>query len=128
MKSLILVMLGGGVGAGLRYMLSDALLRVSGTSGWPWGTFATNLLGGLAMGALMGWVMVSGKSGVNDLRLLLGVGLLGGFTTFSAFSYEMVSMIERGMAAQAFGYAAASVLLAVGAVFAGLSISRGILT
>jgi fluoride exporter len=66
----------------------------------------------------------SGQAGENA-RLLLGVGLLGGFTTFSAFSLEMVQMIERGQAMLAVSYAFASVLLALAAVFAGLSLGKG---
>jgi fluoride exporter len=127
MKSLILVMAGGSIGAGLRYLVSRGLQGLSDNSGWPWGTFTVNLLGGAAMGLLMGWLMMANKAGNSDMRLLLGVGVLGGFTTFSSFSLEMASMIERGHAMQAFGYAAASVLLALAAVFAGLSISRTLL-
>jgi CrcB protein len=79
------------------------------------------------MGLLIGWLMMTDRTGNSDIRLLLGVGVLGGFTTFSAFSLEMASMIERGLALQAFGYATASVVLALAAVFAGLSISRALL-
>ncbi len=124
MKALILVMIGGGIGAALRHLLGKALLQQTAASGWPWGTFAANLIGGFAMGILVGWLAQRGQGG-NDIRLLLGVGLLGGFTTFSAFSLEMASMIERGDALLAFGYAAASVLLALLALFCGLWISRG---
>lgn len=129
MKSLILVMAGGGVGAGLRYLLGRAFSGISISTGLPWGTFSANIIGGLAMGVLIGWLSQGGaltdKAGAAyDLRLLLGVGLLGGFTTFSAFSLEMALMIQRGDAGLAFGYAAASVLLALGAVFAGLLFGR----
>jgi fluoride exporter len=130
MKSLILVMMGGGVGAGLRHLLNVAALRLPnagmGTATWPWSTFAANVLGGLLMGALMGWLAHSGRGADHGLRLLLGVGLLGGFTTFSAFSMEMVIMIQRGDVWQSAVYALLSVLLAVAAVFAGLTISKGV--
>lgn len=112
------------MGAGLRHMLGRALAGPAAASGWPWGTFAANILGGLAMGILVGWLTAKGQES-NDLRLLVGVGLLGGFTTFSAFSLDMAVMIERGQGALAFGYAAASVLLALGALFAGMWLSRG---
>jgi CrcB protein len=126
MKSLILVMVGGGVGAGLRHLLNVAALRLSGAGAWPWSTFASNVLGGLLMGALMGWLTYSGRGADHGLRLLLGVGLLGGFTTFSAFSFEVANMIQRGDIWQSAVYALLSVLLALGAVFAGLAISKGI--
>ena len=107
MKSYFLVMSGGALGAALRY----ALHRAVGVSadGWPWPTFAANLLGGLAMGILAAWLIRTGESG-EPVRLLLGVGVLGGFTTFSAFSLEMARMVERGAVGMAAGYALASVL------------------
>lgn len=119
-------MAGGGVGAGLRYLLGRALSQSGAAVSLPWGTLAANVLGGLAMGLLVGWLAARASGGDNELRLLLGVGLLGGFTTFSAFSLEMALMIERGQAALAVGYAAASVVLALLALFAGLWISRGV--
>jgi fluoride exporter len=126
MKSLIIVMLGGGVGAGLRHGLNMAASRSPALAGWPWSTFAANVAGGLLMGALMGWLTHSGRGSDHDLRLLLGVGLLGGFTTFSAFSMEMAQMVQRGEIWQSAVYALLSVGLALGAVFAGLAISKGV--
>jgi CrcB protein len=125
MNSIILVMSGGAIGAGLRYGLSRAL--PVGAAGWPWATFAANVLGGLAMGVLAGWVL-RGDNSAEPLRLFVGVGVLGGFTTFSAFSLEMAQMIERGHGAMAAGYAFASVLLALGALFAGMALARTIWT
>lgn len=116
-------MAGGGIGAALRFALSRALPV---GSGWPWSTFAANVVGGLAMGVLAAWVMRQGEP-AESLRLLLGVGLLGGFTTFSAFSLEMAVMVERGQGMLALGYALASVTLALAAVFAGLTLGRGAL-
>ena len=121
MKSLILVMSGGAVGAALRFQLGR-MLPVS-ASGWQWSTFAANVAGGFVMGLLAGWLARMG-TGSNDLRLLLGVGLLGGFTTFSAFSLEMAQMAERGQPALAAGYALASVVLALVALFAGMALVR----
>ena len=124
MKSILLVMVGGGVGAVLRFQLGR-MFPISAT-GWPWGTFAANILGGLAMGILAAWLLRAGAAGEN-MRLLLGVGLLGGFTTFSAFSLDMMRMIEGGNAGMAFAYALASVALALAALYAGMMMARAVL-
>lgn len=79
------------------------------------------------MGVLAAWAMRQGDA-AEPMRLLLGVGLLGGFTTFSAFSLEMAMMVERGQMMLAGSYALVSVLLALVAVFAGLALGRGVLT
>jgi fluoride exporter len=123
MNPILLVMSGGAIGAGLRYGLSRAL-PVS-AAGWPWATFAANIIGGLAMGALAAWVL-RGDNSAEPLRLFVGVGVLGGFTTFSAFSLEMAQMIERGQMYWAAGYALASVLLALGALFVGMTLARAV--
>lgn len=125
MKSYLLVMAGGAVGAALRFQLAR-MLPVSAV-GWPWPTFVANVAGGLAMGVLAAWALRQGDSG-EPMRLLLGVGLLGGFTTFSAFSLEMAMIFEREQMMLAVSYAVASVLLALIAVFAGLALGRGAFT
>jgi CrcB protein len=112
------VALGGGAGAWLRY----AAGRMIGASGFPWATLAVNVLGSLAMGVLAGWL--ARHSAGEPWRLLLGVGLLGGFTTFSAFSLEIALMLERGEAASAALYAAVSVIAGVAGLFAGLALMR----
>jgi fluoride exporter len=123
MNPIILVMSGGAIGAGLRYGLSRALPVSAG--GWPWPTFAANVLGGLAMGVLTAWVL-RGDNSAEPLRLFVGVGVMGGFTTFSAFSLEMMQMVERGQMGLATGYALASVLLAVGALFVGMMMAKAV--
>ncbi|MCA1197986.1 fluoride efflux transporter CrcB [Sphingomonas sp. R647] len=122
MHHLFLVMLGGAIGAGARHLVGRAALALWGP-GFPVGTLAVNVIGGLAMGLLAGW-LATRASGDEALRYLLGVGVLGGFTTFSAFSLETVMMIERGDFATAVFYILASVVLAIGALFAGLQVSR----
>lgn len=118
MLNTFLVMVGGAVGAALRYQLGRLSVHVLGT-GYPWGTLVANILGGMAMGVLAGSLARFGTGG-EATRLLLGVGVLGGFTTFSAFSLETVLMIERGQLIPALGYILASVLGAIGALFVGL--------
>ena len=117
MKSLILVMAGGAAGSALRYLLGRAL-PVS-NSGWPWGTFAANVIGGFAIGMLATWMLRAGSS-AEPIRLFLGVGLLGGFTTFSAYSLELVQMVQRGNGFLAIMYAMASLVLALLAVATGM--------
>ena len=121
----LLVMLGGAIGAGLRYQLGRWAFALTGP-GWPWGTFAANVLGGLAMGVLVGVLARTGlgAGAGENVRLLLGVGLLGGFTTFSSFSLEVVLMAERGAMLGAAGYALASVLVSALALAAGLWLAR----
>jgi CrcB protein len=111
---------GGAVGAWLRFVAG----RLIGANPFPYATLTVNVLGSLAMGLLAGWLARHGESG-EPWRLLLGVGVLGGFTTFSAFSLELALMIERGAMAQAATYVALSLLGGVGGLFAGLALARG---
>ncbi|HEY0622542.1 fluoride efflux transporter CrcB [Sphingomonas sp.] len=122
MNHLLLVMLGGAIGAGARHMTGRAALALWGP-GFPWGTLIVNLVGGLAMGLLAGW-LAARASGDDALRYLLGVGVLGGYTTFSAFSLETATMLQRGEYAVALLYILASVAGSILALFAGLHIAR----
>jgi CrcB protein len=120
------VALGGGIGALLRYQLGRAMtvwLGPSMVSIFPWATLAANAFGSLAMGLLAGWLARNGQGG-DQLRLLLGVGLLGGFTTFSAFSLEMVMLIQRGQFTFALLYLILSVGLGITGLLLGLTIIR----
>jgi CrcB protein len=123
MSKLLLVVLGGGAGAAARYAVGSHAWRLFGTA-WPFGTLICNVLGGLVMGLLVGFLAHRGGADQERLRLLFGVGVLGGFTTFSAFSLETALMIEKSRYAQAFTYVSASVLLSVAALFAGLIVAR----
>src|SRR5690554_8238984 len=104
-----LVAIGGGAGALARYQTGRWMTQWLGTgaiSAFPWATLTVNVGGGLAMGLLAGWLARHGDEGAENYRLLIGVGLLGGFTTFSAFSLELMVLIERGQPAIAFAYGA----------------------
>lgn len=95
-----------------------------GASHWPWGTLTVNIVGGLLMGALTGWLAFRGGLHAESIRLFAAVGVLGGFTTFSAFSLETALMIEKRQLALAGGYVAASVVLSILALFVGLMVAR----
>lgn len=121
MQSYLLVALGGGIGALGRHGLGQLTLRAFGP-GFPYGTMAANIAGGLLMGLLAGWLM--NKDGGQNMRLFLGVGLLGGFTTFSAFSLDAWLMLERERYGALLGYVGGSVILAIAALTFGLLIAR----
>jgi CrcB protein len=123
MTRFLLVAAGGALGSMARYGLGLTLGRLLPGAAWPWGTFAANLIGGLLMGLLVGWLAYRGQGG-EGVRLFAAVGLLGGFTTFSAFSLEAALMIERRDWTTAGLYVAASTVLAVAALFLGLMIAR----
>ena len=122
MHHLFLVMLGGAIGAGARHLVGRATFALSGP-GFPLGTLTVNILGGLAMGVLVGW-LAARSNGDDSLRHLIGVGMLGGFTTFSAFSLETALMLQRNEYMTALFYILASVIFSIAALFAGLQVSR----
>jgi len=124
MPPLFLVMLGGAIGAGFRYHIGTVALRELGP-GLPLGTWIVNLLGGLLMGVLAGIVARAPIEG-EPLRLFLGVGVLGGFTTFSAFSLETFNMLTRGEYLLASAYAVSSVAGSVLMLFFGLGLGRAL--
>ncbi len=123
MEKVFLVFVGGGAGAVLRYAVGVASLRTLG-SAWPYGTFLVNVIGGLAMGVLVAVLALRGGADQERWRVLLAVGVLGGFTTFSAFSLEVAKMIETKAVASAALYASASVAASVGALFLGMMLAR----
>jgi CrcB protein len=126
MQTLLLVGLGGAFGAICRYLLGVRALRALGP-GFPYGTLSANVIGGLLMGVLVGVLALRGGADQERWRLLLGVGGLGGFTTFSAFSLETALMIERRTYGLAAAYSLASVVLSIAALFAGLFLMRRLL-
>ena len=122
MNGILYVALGGALGASARHMLGMGTLKAFGP-GYPYGTMAANVIGGFLMGLLAGWLALKVSGGAN-LRLFLGVGLLGGFTTFSAFSLDAVLMYEKKAYGALFGYVGGSVILSIGALMMGLILAR----
>lgn len=118
-NNFLLVGIGGAIGSMARYGIGR--LASSWPGGWPLATFLVNLLGSLLIGVLVALLWRN-----EPARLLLGVGLLGGFTTFSAFSLELWQLIERGQQGMAVIYALASVLLALLATMAGFALGRAL--
>ena len=123
----LLVFLGGGIGAAARHGVNRIAMAWLGPA-FPWGTLAVNVIGSLAMGLLIA-TFASVPGGVsNNLRLFLATGVLGGFTTFSAFSLDALTLWERGQALPALGYIAASLIMSLAAIAAGLLLGRSILS
>ena len=120
LQHFLLVGVGGAIGAMSRHGVGLLSLRFLGP-GYPWGTLAVNVVGGLLMGVLVG--VLAARGGGEAARLFIAVGVLGGFTTFSAFSLEMVTMLTRGAHAAALGYALVSVLASVGALMLGKALA-----
>jgi CrcB protein len=121
------VALGGAVGAALRYLLGIGLVRIVGLGFWngfPVAIITVNVIGSFLMGA---FVVLAAQRGLTHLSPLVMTGLLGGFTTFSAFSLETVNLMERGAYGAATFYVAVSVVGAVGALMLGMAVTRGIL-
>ena len=128
MNGFLYVALGGALGASLRHGAGLATVRL-GLSGWPWATFFVNLLGSLLMGLLIGWLAFRSESleGGQNMRLFLATGLLGGFTTFSAFSLEVAEYVEKDDWMRAIAYAGVSVVAGLALVLIGMMIMRKVL-
>lgn len=120
----LLVFLGGGIGAALRHGVNALALRTVGIA-FPFGTLTINVLGSLVMGVLAGYLSMRGNLSM-ETRLFLLTGVLGGFTTFSAFTLETALLVERGEVGLAALYVVLSVLLGVGALFAGMGVVRAL--
>ena len=126
MNHLLLVVIGGGIGAGLRHLSGTAALRLMGPN-FPWGTLFVNVFGSLVMGLFIAWLVKRTGGTSQEVRLFFATGVLGGFTTFSAFSLDVANLIEKGAQSDAVFYIVSSVLLSIAAVFAGLWMGRTIL-
>lgn len=120
----LVVFIGGGIGAALRHGVNVGAARLFGTS-FPYGTLTVNIVGCLVMGLLTGYFAFKGDIG-QHWRLLLTTGVLGGFTTFSAFSLDVALLYERGDIGLAATYVLTSVAMSLVAVFAGLALMRSL--
>lgn len=124
MNAFLLVGAGGALGAMARYAAGLLVGRMVTTS-FPAATLVVNVVGSVAMGLLVGLLARFMPDWQEDARLFLAVGVLGGFTTFSAFSLDAVALIERGALAQATLYVGLSVVVCLGGLYLGLLVSRG---
>ena len=126
MNGFLAVAAGGAIGASLRHGVGLLAVRHL-SAGWPHGTFAVNLLGSLLMGLLVGWLALKAEGVHQATRLFLATGVLGGFTTFSAFSLEIAQFVQKDEWTRAIAYAGLSVLLGLALVLAGMIIMRKVL-
>ena len=117
------VALGGAIGAAARYAVGVGLFRLMGPTSFPLGVFAVNVVGSFAMGL---FVVLAAQRGLTHLGPFVMTGMLGGFTTFSAFSLETVTLLERGQLGLALAYVLGSVVLSVGGLALGVMMARGI--
>ncbi|WIV51109.1 fluoride efflux transporter CrcB [Marivivens sp. LCG002] len=124
MTSLIQVALGGAIGASCRYLTNVGAMRLLG-GGFPYGTVVVNILGSFLMGVL---VVAFAHRGGNQFAPLIMTGVLGGFTTFSAFSLDAVNLYQRGDILLAATYVFGSVAVGIAALIVGMAIARGVLS
>jgi len=120
--SYLLVFFGGGLGAALRHFINVTCVRCLGT-GFPWGTFIINITGSTVMGLIAGYLAFKGEAS-QPWRLFLMTGILGGYTTFSAYSLDAALLYERGELGLAALYVIGSVVLSIAGLFGGLALVR----
>ena len=118
----LLVFVGGGAGASLRHLVNVSCARWLGTA-FPWGTFIINISGSIVMGLIAGYLAFKGEAS-QPWRLFLMTGILGGYTTFSAYSLDAALLYERGELVAALLYVLGSVVLSIAGLFAGLALVR----
>ena len=126
MNMMFAVACGGALGAMGRHLISGQVMRWAG-GGFPWGTLTVNVVGSFLLGLLVEYLAQRWPA-TQEIRGFLVVGVLGGFTTFSAFSLDAVLLLERGSLTPAFAYIGGNVLLSIGGMFAGLLLFRQVLT
>jgi CrcB protein len=122
MNAILLVASGGAIGSVARYLVGVGMARAFGVA-FPYGTLTVNVIGGFLMGLFIE-LLARRFDGSPELRLFIAIGILGGFTTFSSFSLDVVVLWERGELATALFYVLASVILSIGALFLGLWLAR----
>lgn len=122
LPTLLQVALGGAIGASMRYLAGIWIARILGHDPFPYAILTVNVVGSFLMGV---FIVTAAHKGLNHMSPFIAVGILGGFTTFSAFSLEAVTLFERGELAAAAVYVTLSVVLSILALFAGLWIARG---
>jgi len=125
MPTLFAIATGGAIGSILRHFMNSGVARLLG-EGFPWGIMLINILGSFIMGCVVAYFAHAGNPS-QEVRAFLTVGVLGGFTTFSAFSLDAVNLFERGAYAAGGLYVAASVLLAIGGLVTGMVLVRAVL-
>lgn len=118
-----LVALGGAIGATLRYLAGVWIFRLVGHTGFPVSILTVNVIGSFLMGV---FVVAAAERGLTHYSPFLMIGVLGGFTTFSSFSLETITLVERGEFGSAVLYVLLSVGLSVGALFVGMILTRGV--
>ena len=122
-STLSLVALGGAIGASVRYLFGVGMMRLTGPTDFPLAILSVNIIGSFLMGV---FVVAAANRGVTHLSPFVMTGLLGGFTTFSAFSLETVTLLERGQIGSAAAYVALSVGLSIIGLMLGLWLARGV--
>lgn len=123
-STVLWVALGGSIGAALRFLIGEWARQLPSLGSFPWATLGINVTGSLLLGALAGGALL-GDSASPQLRAMLMIGVLGGFTTFSSFSLETLALLQTGALARAALYIFASVTLSVGAAAVGITLAKG---
>lgn len=121
-STVLWVALGGAIGAALRFAVSELLRRVPMLAGLPWSTLLVNVSGSFALGWFLRWAMDADVT--PQMRAFVAIGICGGYTTFSTFALEGTQLLEAGHVGRAALYAISSVVLAIGATFAGYAVAR----
>ncbi len=121
--NLVYVATGGAIGSVLRFLMQRVVGEVAG-KGFPYGTMLVNISGSFAMGVLIGWLARSTPQNAEDIRLFVAVGVLGGFTTFSSFSLDAITLFEQGRLGAMSAYIFASVICSLLGLLAGLQLVK----